>query len=396
MRPRMWIVLLVSCGSLSAGCSGSGRTTSPPAAAPPAKVQNGGVKEADLATITLTPQAEQRLGLETAPASLGRVARRRTFAGEVVLPPSRLQTIASPVAGTLLPAGIAPAVGLRVEKGQVLFRILPLVAAQRDLRVTAENELTAAKTRLETARLRQARADQMLRDQVGSARAQEDARQELKQAEVAFEGTRARLERIEQAPLDSDVSLGVNAPAAGVLRQVFAAPGQKVASGAPLFELVDYTTMWLRVPVYAGEVGECDVRAAARIEPLGGNSGTARIATPVSAPPSADPASDTVDLYFELRDAEGVFRPGEKLNATLSLREGEESLQVPRASVLYDFRGGAWVYENTAPHVFARRRVEIRRVEGETVLLGRGLKPGSKVVTAGAAELFGTEFGAGK
>jgi RND family efflux transporter MFP subunit len=300
------------------------------------------------------------------------------------------------VAGTLLADGNTPAPGSQVAKGQILFRLLPLVGAQRDLRVTADNELAAAKTRLETARLRQVRADQMLRDQVGTARAHEDARQEVKQAEVAFEGARARLERIEQGPLDSDVSLSVAAPAASVVRQLFAAPGLKVSGGAPLLELVDYTTMWLRVPVYAGELAEFDVHAAARIERLGGRPGPVRSAPAVSAPPSADPVSDTVDFYYELKGAEGAFRPGEKLSATLALRGREESLQVPRAAVLYDYRGGAWVYENTAPHVFTRRRVEIRRVEGATVLLGRGLKAGSKVVTTGAAELFGTEFGAGK
>jgi len=117
MSLRIWILLLVFFATLSARCGGSGRAVQAPATAPPAKVHNGGVKEADLANIVLTPQAEQRLGLETVPASLGRVARRRTLAGEVVLPPSRSQTVSSPVAGTLLANGTAPAAGLRVEKG---------------------------------------------------------------------------------------------------------------------------------------------------------------------------------------------------------------------------------------------------------------------------------------
>jgi multidrug efflux pump subunit AcrA (membrane-fusion protein) len=42
-----------------------------------------------------------------------------------------------------------------------------------------------------------------------------------------------------------------------------------------------------------------------------------------------------------------------------------------------------------------RRRVEIGRHAGDRAVIRRGLTAGVKVVTAGAAELFGTEFGAG-
>jgi hypothetical protein len=58
--------------------------------------------------------------------------------------------------------------------------------------------------------------------------------------------------------------------------------------------------------------------------------------------------------------------------------------------------GGAWVYENTGALVFVRRRIEVDFVSGSAAVLERGPKPGTKVVAAGAAELFGTEFGAGK
>jgi multidrug efflux pump subunit AcrA (membrane-fusion protein) len=81
---------------------------------------------------------------------------------------------------------------------------------------------------------------------------------------------------------------------------------------------------------------------------------------------------------------------------TLPLREEEEALHVPRAAILWDYLGGAWVYEKTAPRTYTRRRVELRRTQGEVAVLARGLRAGAEVVTAGAAELFGTEFGAGK
>ena len=61
-----------------------------------------------------------------------------------------------------------------------------------------------------------------------------------------------------------------------------------------------------------------------------------------------------------------------------------------------DMSGSAWVYEATGATTFVRRRIEIRSQTGAKTLVTRGIDAGKKVVTSGAAELFGTEFGAGK
>jgi len=69
---------------------------------------------------------------------------------------------------------------------------------------------------------------------------------------------------------------------------------------------------------------------------------------------------------------------------------------VPYSSILYDMYGSAWVYQNTEPQVYVRRRVELNYVLDELAILTRGPAVGARVVSAGAAELFGTEFGVGK
>ncbi|NOT30602.1 MAG: hypothetical protein HOP15_09175 [Planctomycetes bacterium] len=45
---------------------------------------------------------------------------------------------------------------------------------------------------------------------------------------------------------------------------------------------------------------------------------------------------------------------------------------------------------------YRRAAVDLERAAGGEALLVRGPEAGSQVVSAGAAELFGTEFGAGK
>jgi hypothetical protein len=71
----------------------------------------------------------------------------------------------------------------------------------------------------------------------------------------------------------------------------------------------------------------------------------------------------------------------------------------PYAAILYDASGNTWTYTNPSERVFLREAVVIDRVVergGERVaLLSDGPSAGTRVVTVGAAELFGAETGVG-
>ena len=79
----------------------------------------------------------------------------------------------------------------------------------------------------------------------------------------------------------------------------------------------------------------------------------------------------------------------------LPLTSTEQGLVVPDTAVLYDIHGATWVYEDLGGNAYTRRRIEVARHAGDRAVVRRGLTEGTKVVTAGTAELFGTEFGAG-
>ena len=72
---------------------------------------------------------------------------------------------------------------------------------------------------------------------------------------------------------------------------------------------------------------------------------------------------------------------------------GEPAKVLPYSAVLYDANGDTWTYTNPEPLVFVRHEISIDRVEGELAILSEGPEVGTKVVTVGAAELIGTEFG---
>ena len=378
-------------------CGGSNAEAGKPAKVAPAKVDTRRVGESELTTIQLTEKAHARLGIQTVPIDYKSAPQSYTAAGEVVVPPGQTVQVAAPVAGTLKAEEGLPPVGARISDGQPLFRIGPLLSVARNLRPDAEAELEAAEVRLEAAKARSARAQRLLRDRVGSERAVEDAQEAERVAATAREAARAKLEQIVNAPLQSDVEVVVASPVDGVLRQLHVAHGQIVAQATQLFEVAKLDPVWVRVPVYSGDVSLLRKGSDATVRALNASPATkGRTARPVEAPPSADPLASTSDLFFQLENSEHRLRPGERVSVSIPMQGESECLQAPWKSILYDIHGGAWVYKQVEPLVYTRQRVIVDRVSGDIACLAEEVAPGTEVVTDGAAELFGTEFGGGK
>ncbi|NOT62170.1 MAG: efflux RND transporter periplasmic adaptor subunit [Acidobacteria bacterium] len=407
----MAVPLLCLIASLAACSAKKPEATKLPA---PATVENA-KKESELATIKLTPQAEKRLRIETVSVATRAVAEPLELSGEIVMPPGQTFAVTAPLAGTLqlpesnlaqglaatdataLPANpITPAIGVYVRKGQPLFHLTPFLAPERDLRAQLERDAATSTERVAAARQRVQRTSALAEEKAGSQRAVEDAQAELALAEAELKTARQRLQRPGNATLASDFDVTVTAPISGVIQKLNANAGQPVTSGAPLLEIVSLATLWVRVPVYVGDLPRVARQQAARIHNLNQPDGAVRLARPVNAPPSADATAATADLYFALANHNNALRPGERVGVTLATRTSSEGIVIPWASVLHDIQGATWVYEQTAPQTYVRRAVEVRYVTDGLAVLARAPANGAKIVTTGAFELFGTEFGVGK
>jgi RND family efflux transporter MFP subunit len=365
----------------------------------PAKVE-GARKETDLATITLSADAENRLGIQVAKVERQSVPLVREVGGEVTAPPGRVLPVTAPIPGTLLPPadGRVPGAGERVQKGQTLFRLAPLPPADLALqRERAREELASAEARREAARKAADRARELREVGAGSVRAADDATAQLAQADAAVKSAQSRVQFLEATNLADSArtaaAIAVEAPRSGVLMDLTAAPGSTVVAGSSLGQVVSDDTLWVRVALYTGDVPKANASAPVTVTRLG-EAGKSWTATLVTAPPRADAATATADITFALPPGTRGLRPGERVMVGLPLSRAEDSLVVPWSSVLYDIDGGTWVYVVSGSHVYSRRRVELRYVLGGRAVLARGPEPGALVVSAGAAELFGTEFGA--
>ncbi len=312
-----------------------------------------------------------------------RVARSRSESGEVITPPGKSNVVTAPIAGTVMAASDAPdsVAGSPVRKGAVIMRLTALPPG---------GDIAGAEIRLGAAKTKAARVEQLLKDGAASRRALEEAQAELALAEAAARVARPLTGRAEDA-------IPMTSPQDGVLRAVHVGAGQTVASGAALFEVDAQGALWVRVPLYVGDLSDVDSAAPAQVSMLSSvASGRSFPAAPVTGPPTSNPDAATTDLYYALQGGVAQFRPGQRVAVSLPSRSSAESLVVPWSAVLHDLSGGTWVYENVAPHVYARRRVEVRYVADGLAILARGPAPGAKVVSVGAMEIFGTEFGTGK
>ena len=76
--------------------------------------------------------------------------------------------------------------------------------------------------------------------------------------------------------------------------------------------------------------------------------------------------------------------------------DGRRLKQIPYSAVVYENNGDTWAYTMVGPLAFQREHLTIDRVLGGTVLLTEGPPVGAEVVSVGAEELQGVEYGVGE
>lgn len=296
-------------------------------------------KEGDLVVVTLKADAEQKLRLKLVSVEKKRVPGARLFSGEVVYP----------LAGE--GGGVAPVLGGTLDE----------VLRLADLQAAADGRVQQARVQIDAAKIAVERAQKMLNAEAGSVRAVDEAKTALSLAEGALATAQA----------------------------------QRAILGDPLGKSSGGRRTWVRVAVYSGELTQLNAKAVASIRALGSEAKSLP-AEPVAGPPTANALTNTVDWYYQLPST-SVLRAGERISVEIPTADSqEERLVIPFNAVLHDIHGGQWVYAQTGEHAYTRRRVQVARIAGADAVLASGLSVGSKIVTDGATELFGTEFMTGK
>ncbi|MFO1003358.1 MAG: efflux RND transporter periplasmic adaptor subunit [Planctomycetaceae bacterium] len=380
------------------------------------------VAEATLNTIELTEDAVRRLGIETQPLTERSMPRFRSYGAEAVLPAGASVIVSAPLAGTLRLQNeqkmLLP--GQQVEKDSKLLELLPMLSPERDVLTPAERirfaevkntiaqsqndaaaQVQQCQVQLEAAQIALDRAERLLKDKSGTIRTVDEATAQLRLAEAALEAAKARKVIVDGIRLDAEAGtlqpIPIVAPMSGIVRSVQVQPGQITAAGSPMFEIMNTSTLWVRVPVYVGDLESVELTADAKLTAPGERRTSDSVSVkPIVVPPTAQALASTVDLYYELRNEEVRYQPGQRFSVQIRMTGDATVLAVPWAAVYLDIYGNQWIYEKTGDRTFVRRRVEVAFVADGWAALNHGPDPGVSVVTTGVAELAGTEFGFAK
>ncbi len=360
------------------------------------------VKEDELNTVTLTQEAEQKIGLQVGLVESKPVGRVRVYGGEVTIPAGRAIPVASPLSGKLVgpPSGV-PIAGRKVEMGQTIFELVPILTPDGRANVAAslvdaDGQVNSAKAQLTLADISLERAKRVLKEGAGSQRQVDEAQAAFDVATRTLDAATARRSTLSKALGEggSSTPIPITSPEDGILRTVSALPGQTVPLGAALFEVVDLSTVWLRVPLPVGDLDSIERNEPARVGKLSSTPGDKlTFVKPVLAPPSGSLLNSTVDIYYELPNTNGLLIPGQRLGVTVPLTGAKKSLTLPWSAVVFDVHGGTWVYEKIGSQRYIRRRVAVQYTIGADAVLLNGPSAGTTIVTKGVQQLFGVETG---
>jgi hypothetical protein len=106
-------------------------------------------------------------------------------------------------------------------------------------------------------------------------------------------------------------------------------------------------------------------------------------------PSKLEPVKGNGDLQRVTFTAEGAKRIGLR---TATVRRNAKHTVVPYAALLYNPDGKTYVYTSPRSLEYVRAEVQVRRVDGDRVILSAGPPVGTRIVTVGATEVYGTEL----
>ncbi len=331
---------------------------------------------------------EQQWPIEFSTAIVSERQMRSTLRvpGKLVPRPDADVMVSAPVAGRVVSTAAGfPRVGNRVTIQQSLGVLAPRLDAAdiASLELAIQSgELDLRHTQSERARLEGLRGEGAVPERrvVEAVHAEEMANAALDSARGRFEQFR----RVQTTAGRGQGAVPLLALLTGIVEAVHVAPGAFVEAGAPLFRIVDSTTLWLEA-----QVAETDLTVSSEIR--GASFTIGRDPTVVELPAEAlvarshilDERTRTLPLWFAVDNAGARYTVGSQVAVALAIGEPTRKLTVPDAAIIDD-GGTAVVFVQVEGEAFERRIVRAGIHDAGYVVIESGLKPGEHVAVRGA------------
>lgn len=318
-----------------------------------------------------TRETARLAGIETVQAV--EAAREQTIpaVARVVVDATKRALVSAPAPG--LVSEIRADVGARVKRGAPLAMI-------RSAAIGADrSKEEAARASLASAELNLARKRDLLASGFTSER-------EVQEAELALANAKAELETLlstlGMVGAGSAGTYALSAPLSGEVTQRNVTIGMAVEDGAPLFEIIDASTMWAELDVPERDLAQVAVGNQVRLTldtlPDRAFEGVISYIAPM-----VSVETRTALARVELDNADGALRANLYGTAHIAVTDARPTVTVP-ASAVQNAKGVSLVFVKLAEDEYVARRVQVGSRRGEEVQLTVGVKPGESVVTQGS------------
>ncbi len=306
--------------------------------------------------------------------------------GRIAFDENHTARVTSPVTGRAL--RIDAEIGDKVSAGQVLVELdSPDVGSAVAEYRKAEVDFNLKKKARDRARL-------LYENGVVARKVLEQAESDCSSAQAEVDRTKLHLNNlgVTEKMLSSGENFMLHAPIAGIVVDRNINPGSEVRPDAqePLFVITDPNSVWAVVDLPERDLGLVHEGQALEVEvdAFPDERFAGRILTVSEV---IDPLTRRAQVRCSV-DGKGKLRPQMYARITLLADGNRQVIRVPNAALitqgLYTF-----VFVETQPGHFEKRRVELARQGREYSIIKDGLKAGDRLVSAGAllldAELAG-------
>lgn len=159
-------------------------------------------------------------------------------------------------------------------------------------------------------------------------------------------------------------------------------PGEMAAAGTPLLTVMDLSQVVARAHIPQEQAALLKVGDKASIGAVGLEKPVEGKVTVVS--PALDPNSTTVEIWVQAKNPDRELKAGSSAHVTFNAGSVPNAVVVPATAVQSGPDGGAFVMLAGADNKAHQTNVKLGIKEQDDVQITEGVKPGDKVITAGA------------
>ena len=329
---------------------------------PPAKAQAAGVKVA-----TITPQPFHAV-IHTS--------------GQVLAAQGEERTVVAPMAGIV-------SFRNRLTEGMSVGKGTPLLTLSAS-RLAEGDPVAKARINYETARQAYERAERLVKEQIISRKAYEEARQTYENARITYEGLGGQPTGNGKPQSGHQTSTGqaVTAPLAGYVKELLVNEGDYVEVGQPLTRITQDRKLFLRADVSQSHYRQLSTLHTAHFRPAAEQQTYAlselngRL---LSYGKAAGSNSHYLPVTFEF-DNRGDIMPGAFSEVWLISSPIEGALILPK-SALVEEQGSYFVFIQLDEEGYRKQLVTTGADDGRNIQIVSGIKAGQRIVIEGAQQV---------